>query len=393
MKIFRFNLPKVVLWGLSIHRYLDFVIMAIIVMLNLRKINIKIIGALILVALASVCQISYVGYSFGKFIQQYVLLSITILGCDILFKSYVKDVEAFFMKYVSLVRLLAIIGLIQFIIYAITNVDILAFTAVTQISLRIRGWLAEPGWYAAFLTPAVAYYLYDREYRKKNKWYFRATMLSYLLSLSALAYFALFLMFIMYLYNRMAKALRIIMMAVVICSVLWIVSLSAQVGRTYEYDNDDFMGTIEMKIVQSFSVFNFFKPEYFEKMNASTYATMTNLWVACNAPMRVIGTGLGTHELNYESEYRNTSYYLYGLNKEDAYSLFTRIFSEFGVVGVIALFLCLFLFHNRKSAINRAIFIYYMSMLIRGGSYTMYGIVLFAFMYYYTGCKKIEKGR
>ena len=59
-----------------------------------------------------------------------------------------------------------------------------------------------------------------------------------------------------------------------------------------------------MKLQDTYEGFIAMDPDVFETLNMSSYATMVNVWVALNAPNRIMGTGLGTHELNYYREYK-----------------------------------------------------------------------------------------
>jgi hypothetical protein len=122
----------------------------------------------------------------------------------------------------------------------------------------------------------------------------------------------------------------------------------------------------------------------YEDMNASTYALLVNKWVAANAPSRIFGTGLGTHEQSYKKLYNNNTYQLYGLNSEDGYSLYNRIFSEFGYVGLVSLFVFLIIFLNTKNIINLSVLFFIIAVIIRGGHYTLYGTVMFFYLYYLT---------
>ena len=90
----------------------------------------------------------------------------------------------------------------------------------------------------------------------------------------------------------------------------------------------------------------------------SSYATMVNVWVALNAPNRIMGTGLGTHELNYYREYKS-DYIFYGLNAQDGYSLLNRLYSEFGVLGLILCLWVIYRNYNLNNIINISVFFLY----------------------------------
>lgn len=382
----KISLRTNILYCMSIHRYLDFVLMLLVTLFNFKYINLKLLMAMLAVGFVSMCSIAYVGYSYDKFIQQFVLLLFSILGYDIFIRKYIRDIRGLFMFYVGFAKILSIVSFVQLFVYLIAGRDIFFFTLSTAESIRVHAWLQEPGCYATFMTPAVAFILYEKKYRKNHRITSWCILISYLFSLSAIAYFTLLLIFVQWLYVKYKKIVRALVITGI--SMITVVFVCANAGTMSQDDtsfDDTLIGGISGKIKQSFVVLMFFEPKYFERMNSSTYATMTNLWVAVNAPSRIFGTGLGTHEYNYTSVYTNKSYHLYGLNKEDAYSLFTRIFSEFGIVGVLIAVFALYKFYDAHDSMSKAILMYYASMLIRGGLYTMYGTILFAFIYYYIG--------
>lgn len=345
--------------------------------------------AMMAVGFVSVCTILYVGYPFDKFLQQFLLLTVSVLGYEIYFTRYVKDYLSVFMSYMKLANILSIVTYIQLSIYLVTGRDVFFWVLTTAENIRVHAWISEPGWYAAFMTPAISFIIYNKQYREANKWKSFSMILSYLLSLSALAYFALLLIFAQWIYVRYKKVVMTVAVSgVALLSVFLVYMNTGKFSQeSSSFDNTP-VGAIVGKIQQSFVVLMFFEPKYFEMMNASTYATMTNLWVAINAPSRIVGTGLGTHEYNYTETYRDNGYYLYGLNKLDAYSLFTRLLSEFGILGIVIVFVTMICNYNSKSMVNKSLLIYFLSMFVRGGMYTGYGIVLFAFMYYYSGKQK-----
>ena len=145
-----------------------------------------------------------------------------------------------------------------------------------------------------------------------------------------------------------------------------------------------------IKTSESINAFSDFEPEYFEVLNFSTYALLTNLWVANEAPCRLTGTGLGTHEINYEMGYQS-DFVFYGLNKTDAYSLFTRLYSEFGIIGVFLVVYLLLKYRNIDNPINVAILVVFIAYFIRGGYYFIYGVVFYAYLFYYTSSITVNR--
>jgi hypothetical protein len=131
-----------------------------------------------------------------------------------------------------------------------------------------------------------------------------------------------------------------------------------------------------------------FKDGKFDKqsMNESTSAFLANAKVAIEAPSRLFGTGLGSHQYSYIDYWG-----VFGLNCEDAYSTLVRLYSEFGVIGLIAIFMFLKKNYDTKNEVNNSILLGLIYYLLRGGQYVLIGFILFIFWYYYSSKKIIVK--
>lgn len=145
--------------------------------------------------------------------------------------------------------------------------------------------------------------------------------------------------------------------------------------------------------------------EFIQDLNTSSFALYSNYVIAkasfIDKPLT--GTGLGTHESNYRKYFGNffdESFIIrYGIfNSSDANSLFVRLMSETGLLGLGMFFI--FLFRNMLvvkgynyqelrdyTLINQGIFIWFIVRLVRTGNYFGNGFFLFFFMYYFS--KKI----
>jgi len=139
--------------------------------------------------------------------------------------------------------------------------------------------------------------------------------------------------------------------------------------------------------------------EDINRTNLSTYSLYSNYAVARMSLSEnpILGSGLGTHELNYDSYIRlavprNNFRELYQLNKKDATGLLLRIASELGFAGL--LLGGLFIFRNRISfnatrgvaymhrwLFSNGILVTIVVRLLRQGHYTMMGFVLLIMIY------------
>ncbi|MFN0201522.1 MAG: O-antigen ligase family protein [Bacteroidia bacterium] len=109
----------------------------------------------------------------------------------------------------------------------------------------------------------------------------------------------------------------------------------------------------------------------------------------------ITGTGMGSHPIAFEKysffkllrdEYKNN------MNNQDANSLFNRLMSETGLIGLSVFFFIIFRFYLRKNKkiqdprywlYNNAILVIIVLFLIRQGNYFFTGFPLFVWMYYF----------
>lgn len=366
---------------ISLGRYIE-VTFLFILLFSYRWYQFKKIAILFSVLLIHFCITNYfVGYPIGKFVQQFVLLLLLSVSYYQFFLNYVPDLDKLWDKYIRFCVFLSYFGIIQFLIYTLTNVDISYFMSfidyAPQQSYRLRSYLLEPGYFATFIIPAVSYCFLQKDYWRQHKRRVIILVTALLLTFATIGYFVMFF-FLIYRYRKTILKYCYVLIIPIIMFVLFVVNYS-----TKEQDINSVGKAMIAKTSESIKAFSDFEPEYFEMLNLSTYALLTNLWIANEAPCRLTGTGLGTHEVSYEMEYQS-DFFLYGLNKTDAYSLFTRLYSEFGIIGVFLIIYFLIKYRNSKSPINIAILVVFISYFIRGGHYFIYGVVFYAYLFYYT---------
>lgn len=330
----------------------------------------------------------FTGYTAGKFIQQFVILLFLSVSYYQFFRNYVPDLDKLWDKYIRFCVFLSYFGFIQFLIYILTNVDLAFFISLIdyapQQSYRLRSYFLEPGYFATFIIPAVSYCFLQKNYWKQHKRRVIILVTALLLTFATIGYFVMFF-FLIYQYRKIILKYCYVLIVPIIIFVLFILNYS-----TESQGMDSSWKAMVAKTSESINAFSDFEPEYFEVLNLSSYALLTNLWVANEAPCRLTGTGLGTHEINYEMEYQS-NFFQYGLNQTDAYSLFTRLYSEFGVIGIFLVIYLLFKYRNTNNPINIAILIVFISYFIRGGHYFIYGVVFYAYLFYYTSSITINR--
>lgn len=133
-------------------------------------------------------------------------------------------------------------------------------------------------------------------------------------------------------------------------------------------------------------------------INSSTFALYSNFSVAKKVfnEKPIFGGGFASHHINYD-RYINSiiskeSLKNYGIrfNRMDANSLFIRLISETGLVGLLSFFYFLYLYYignngfGELKIINNSILIMMILRLIRTGNYFGNGMMFFMLLYYET---------
>jgi hypothetical protein len=135
------------------------------------------------------------------------------------------------------------------------------------------------------------------------------------------------------------------------------------------------------------------------KLNSSSFALYSNFLIAGKSfeEHPLIGSGLGSHSINYDRYFDQFMdarlKKMYGkFNTKDANSLFIRLMSEAGLVGLTLLALAVFSFflftkgvNNPDLAIytiiNQGVFIMFIVRILRTGNYIGQGFFFFFFLY------------
>ncbi len=137
----------------------------------------------------------------------------------------------------------------------------------------------------------------------------------------------------------------------------------------------------------------------FQNVNLSSQTIYLNAIVAWESFLNTFGFGggLGSHGISYQkyvTSVNATGVNLF-LNQTDANSLFSRVLSELGLIGLISVFYFLFKFYARRCnsiyfVINKMCLPVFAIRLIRRGHYFNEGIWFFVVLYYFS-CKEVEK--
>lgn len=315
------------------------------------------------------------------------------------------EVKRIFKMYVFAALLVSAEGLLEEVLN-LSGIHINAKMRLTTSGYyRIFGIMGEPYFLAVALLPALYFSFYKTTIFEralstyKNLIVLASLALCFIFTFSSAGFLGIGGIFIFWLINKRYlsfKSWKIIFLPIFLSLF---VLLFNNVQKEWKEFNIKFTQT-----VAAFSS-NSTRKEDINDLNTSSFALYSNFVIAqaSFSDKPLTGSGLGTHENNYKkyfSKYFDKDFVIrYGVfNTADANSLFVRLMSETGLMGLGLFFT--FLFKNflvRKgyedtdtrdyTLINQSIFIWFIVRLVRTGNYFGNGFFLFFFMYYFT--KKI----
>jgi hypothetical protein len=304
-----------------------------------------------------------------------------------------------FQLYYKIAVFHAYIGLIQFFSFLIGfkyGYDFSWFGARTMkpdeiaglLVYPIHGLVSEP---AAFvIVQSAAIYFAIGRFLKSNVSkigsYSDAIIIitTFIFSLSSTGYFALFVA-ILLLFSKQLNLKRVIAACFVLPGMVFL--LYTSVPKFQERFNTMFLLMAGRIYVDA---------TYGEDTAGSTLILVNHFLVAKeNAGDHFFGTGLGSHHVAFQRYNTLETWFTgYGphsmlLNENDASSLFNRILSEMGYIGVFAVFVFLIKFYIGKnlllwSQINHSSLVVILTLLLRGGHYFILGLPFFVLAYYYS---------
>ena len=310
------------------------------------------------------------------------------------------EIKKIFRMYIFIAFFVAAEGLLEELLN-LSGIHINEKMRVTTSGFyRIFGIMGEPYFLAVALLPAMFFVFYktvifERVNSKINNYILLSFIAGcFIFTFSSAGILGLGGLFFFYLIDKQYLSFRSWKIILLPIFILLFGLLFNNVQSEWKEFNIKFTQTIT-----AFSN-NSTKKEDIEMLNTSSFALYSNFIIAKASfnEYPLTGTGLGTHESNYKkyfSKYFDKDFIVrYGVfNTADANSLFVRLMSETGLLGLGMFFT--FLFKNalwRKgyndpelrdyTLINQGIFIWFLVRLIRTGNYFGNGFFLFFFIYY-----------
>lgn len=228
---------------------------------------------------------------------------------------------------------------------------------------RLCSIFTEPAHYAIVVIPACYYFLKTKKYIP-----FLVIFITLIISSSSLGYLGIALIFI--LPNISYRRIVYLLISIPFVFLTFI----------FVYNEYTFFKLRVDDTIESLNAVNTGK--FKEYTNLSSYALLSNIFIAHqNIQDHPLGSGIGSHVYVHKNIYfhrMSPPKYLYVMkradtNSNDANSLFTRIASEMGYLGMMAVLL--FLWYSKKYFLNKnfylsqGVIIYILLKLFRDGHY------------------------
>ena len=308
------------------------------------------------------------------------------------------NIEKLFVQYTKLAIIVSFIGVVQEVLYMAGVHSI--FGNVKRMSIgfyRVYSIMGEPYFLAVAITPALFYFFNKifgtkkfREVTRFNMFALGTILLCFIFTFSTGGMIGLALIILITAYNRLGKKIYIILPL----AALYVV------GNKDQFKIDVY--EIQVRIEDTFKGFvgggNLNRAELAD-MNSSSFALVSNFIIAQESIRRspYFGCGIGNHEHvsneMFVSLFGEDFLIRFGnFNAKDANSLFIRMMSEGGLLGLLLLlYIYIRPFRFRKgikdpklviyTIINQAVFIMFTIRIVRTGNYISQGFMFFIFLY------------
>ena len=315
-----------------------------------------------------------------------------------------KNVLKIFNYYIKFCSFLLVIGLIQIVFFQIGfepgyDLSILfglnKWSLVTSggiLGIKFSSFLTEPAQLAIVTIPVVFITLnnliFNESYFIKYKFINITFLILYVLITSATGFIGLLIcLIVIAIRNKIYNIFLGLVPSLAILIVLYnnVSDFKIRVDAGLEL-NKSFENDIQRDIA-----------------NTSTFTLYDNYIVTYNNFLEnpLIGSGLGSHQYAFDKfsltkKYSNLN--VFANNSKDANSLFLRIISETGLLGVLFLFFMLYKGISTMNKLNKVEYIVSVSLLlimilslIRQGNYFLNGLPLIFILFYYNKNRVLQK--
>lgn len=327
-------------------------------------------------------------YQLFKLFQQFFVISIVMYIYSRFFDKYEGNTELLFINYIKASVLISVLGLLQVIVYFFSRIDIFSIFSWLPFPhtlgnglIRLRSICPEGGMLGTLLNPCLVYLFYfNDKYQLIGKYKYVILLAAILTSAGTTV--VTFASIFYFKYISKHKYIDFVFaLFLVLGGIGFFISMSSS-NMIYN-KNSRGLGAVIYKIQETANVLTSLDDfESIEGTNVSTFVLTSNFYASNNAPNRLLGTGLGTHRQNYENYVPYSRHPAYGLNKDDGYSLMNRMYSEFGIVGILLFIVFVLKGLDRKDVISFSVLFYIVGVFLRGGLYWQTGNIFFFYLFF-----------
>lgn len=322
----------------------------------------------------------FIGVLLSASFYQYVMMH---------YKFNTEQIFSYYMKGAYIVSIIGIIEVISYYIGFTPGYDYRwifnkwGLVPNSSGGIRMNSIFSEASQCAIMIAPAAFVVIYNIIFRKN---YFIHTqkglliLIATVLTTSSTGFIGFFISGILIMLNH-AKISNFIG-----ASVLFFALGSLLYGNSPEFKKRVDSG-LGLWLEEDFSV---------ENVNSSSFVLYNNYHIAIEnfKSNPIAGSGLGSHAVAFEkySLTKQAGILNIEFNKSDANSMFLRLLSETGILGIVFIFIFIFKFYvvrNKKHSesqhwiIGSALLVIIILYLLRQGNYFINGFPLFMWMYYY----------
>lgn len=355
----------------------------------------------LLIILISILDVFYGVNSFSGLLKQLVGISSSVLFFYLLFWLNNYDVKKLFKIYLNIAFVVALIGIIQEISFLLKfkpGYDYSYFIPTWKLVysrgdeglLAINSILAEPAHFCNVMMPAffVSVAAFFKNSFKFQKTWKRIIIISSIsLSFSTMGYVGILLAIVMFTFSRLSVRKIFIGMIIIFMTSFLIYR------NIYNVENriHGFAQILKGEIAV-------------ERSFPSVFALASNTLVTYEVFKRnpLFGFGLGSYETSYRKyigEVLDKNKIVNIYNYREAGSLFLRLLSETGLLGLAIMLIFILKFRIRRISnhmnylwiINNAILLMFLIKLIRMGHYFADGFFFFVWSYYFSKLKSQEE--
>lgn len=361
--------PSVLNFGIDPYAYIAIPVFFVFLRLTYRELlYISFLAASVLVL--NIIVISLMNHSYLLLLKQFIPIVIFYTASYAFFKKV--DIAKIFKIYVKVSILVCCLGLLQFTLY------VCGVSVYVDTPGRINSIIPEPSHLAIMVIPAFCYmYLRNGLFNLKTL----IILVTIVGTFSATAYLSLLFFFVIK--NFKPCTFKFYAILIFICGLS---ALTYLISDEVRYRIDD---------VAAYS-----QSGSLEEANATTFSAFSNLKVMFFSLKQnpFLGSGLGNHEKAYLEYFEDADYGIlrrHGLNMQGGHSLFIRVLSETGLVGMLLILSFFYKFritheNNIYYIISLASLMYFVGRIFKLGGYFDYGIYFFAlsYLFSYFHCKK-----